>query len=140
MAADETAGATGSAAPMRRLLRGEAAALSLLLAAGLWQLAPSWPMVVVVLLLPDVTLAGYALGPRVGARVYNLGHSAIGPVLLAALAIVTAASGPLLAVAGLWGLHVSIDRALGFGLKYPEGFGHTHLGRIGRARDGGGQG
>jgi hypothetical protein len=25
-----------------------------------------------------------------------------------------------------------MDRALGYGLKYPSGFSHTHLGQIGR--------
>jgi hypothetical protein len=29
--------------------------------------------------------------------------------------------------------HIGIDRALGYGLKYAEGFGFTHLGRIGKA-------
>jgi hypothetical protein len=27
---------------------------------------------------------------------------------------------------------VGFDRLLGFGLKYPLGFGHTHLGRMGK--------
>ena len=31
--------------------------------------------------------------------------------------------------------HVGMDRALGYGLKRPTGFGDTHLGRIGRERD-----
>jgi hypothetical protein len=34
---------------------------------------------------------------------------------------------------GLIGLaHVGFDRLLGFGLKYPLGFGYTHLGRAGK--------
>lgn len=28
--------------------------------------------------------------------------------------------------------HSSLDRVLGYGLKYPDSFSHTHLGRIGR--------
>ena len=31
-----------------------------------------------------------------------------------------------------WAFHVGVDRALGYGLKTPDGFTHTHLGRIGR--------
>jgi hypothetical protein len=35
--------------------------------------------------------------------------------------------------AGLIGLaHVGFDRLLGYGLKYPLGFGYTHLGRGGK--------
>lgn len=40
---------------------------------------------------------------------------------------------PVLQCAGLiWCAHIGFDRALGYGLKYPEGFGFTHLGRIGQ--------
>lgn len=30
--------------------------------------------------------------------------------------------------------HIGMDRLLGYGLKYPTGFRHTHLGRIGREK------
>jgi len=34
---------------------------------------------------------------------------------------------------GLIGLtHVGFDRLLGYGLKYPLGFGYRHLGRVGK--------
>ncbi len=33
----------------------------------------------------------------------------------------------------IWLAHIGIDRALGYGLKYADGFGFTHLGRIGKA-------
>lgn len=38
----------------------------------------------------------------------------------------------LLCAATIWCAHIGFDRALGYGLKYAEGFGFTHLGRIGR--------
>ena len=31
----------------------------------------------------------------------------------------------------IWAAHIGIDRALGFGLKYPDAFSSTHLGGIG---------
>jgi hypothetical protein len=35
---------------------------------------------------------------------------------------------PVVQLAGLIMIaHISMDRALGFGLKYPDDFGHTHL-------------
>ena len=37
----------------------------------------------------------------------------------------------VLAVGLIWAAHVGFDRALGYGLKYPDGFGMTHLGSIG---------
>jgi hypothetical protein len=40
---------------------------------------------------------------------------------------------PAAAAGGLiWIAHIGFDRALGYGLKYPTGFGDTHLGRSGR--------
>ncbi|MFL0711613.1 MAG: DUF4260 family protein [Microcella pacifica] len=38
----------------------------------------------------------------------------------------------LTALAGAF--HVAVDRALGYGLKRPDAFTHTHLGWIGRDR------
>jgi hypothetical protein len=40
---------------------------------------------------------------------------------------------PLLVVLGaLWLAHSGFDRMLGYGLKSPDGFSFTHLGRIGK--------
>ena len=33
----------------------------------------------------------------------------------------------------IWLVHIGLDRALGYGLKYAAGFAFTHLGRIGKA-------
>jgi hypothetical protein len=60
-----------------------------------------------------------------------MGHTLIWPVILVALAVL--GDRPLLAsVGGIWLAHIGMDRALGYGLKHPEGFIHTHLGVIGR--------
>ncbi len=38
----------------------------------------------------------------------------------------------LVAIALIWLAHIGADRLLGYGLKYPAGFGFTHLGRVGK--------
>ena len=38
----------------------------------------------------------------------------------------------LLPFALIWVNHIGIDRLMGYGLKYPAGFGWTHLGRLGK--------
>ena len=43
-----------------------------------------------------------------------------------------AASTLVLSIAMIWLAHIGIDRALGYGLKYFDGFAFTHLGRIGK--------
>ncbi len=72
-------------------------------------------------------MAGYWLGPRWGAIFYNSAHTYIGPVLLAGFAVVSSRPG-LLPYSLIWTAHIAMDRALGYGLKYPSGFKKTHLG------------
>ena len=57
-------------------------------------------------------------------------HTYLGPVaLLGATAVLAMPTG--LSIALIWAAHIGIDRALGFGLKYPDAFSSTHLGGIG---------
>jgi uncharacterized protein DUF4260 len=116
--------------PVRALLRVEGAAVALAAAAIAWALGPSWWLVLLVLVMPELGIAAYAFGPRVGAAAYNALHSYAGPAALAALAL--GAGGSVAAVAALWAVHIGFDRAVGYGPKYPSGFGDTHLGRVGR--------
>ena len=90
----------------------------------------SWLPFAVLFFAPDVSFAGYLAGPRVGAALYNVAHSYVGPLILGG-ALVSAGAGLTLAL--VWGAHIGFDRAVGYGLKYPSGFGDTHLGPIGQA-------
>jgi Domain of unknown function (DUF4260) len=91
----------------------------------------SWPAFALLFLAPDLSMLAYFAGPRLGAFAYNLAHS----VTLGLALTLTGFFGDLHLVAAgglIWIAHIGIDRALGYGLKYPTGFGDTHLGRIGR--------
>jgi hypothetical protein len=90
----------------------------------------SWIWFVGLLLFVDLSLLGYLVGNRVGAHVYNLGHSLTLPALLAIVGLATGAKVPL-GLALIWAAHIGMDRALGYGLKSTDGFKHTHLGTIG---------
>ena len=90
-----------------------------------------WLLFAGLFLLPDVSFAGYLFGPRIGALTYNIAHSTIGPIALAALALTYRVT-IRLPIALIWLAHVGFDRALGYGLKKASGFRDTHLGRIGR--------
>ena len=99
------------------------------------QIGGGWGLLAMLILAPDLTLLGYLKGPRPGAALYNAGHSYLGPALLAAAGWWLAAPlAPRLAL--IWLAHIGLDRALGYKLKYMDGFGFTHLGRIGKARTG----
>ena len=91
----------------------------------------AWWVALLIFFAPDLSFAAYALGPRVGAFCYNLVH--IYGFGAALLAVGVLAAIPLLTVLGaLWLAHCGLDRMLGYGLKSPEGFSITHLGRIGK--------
>ncbi|MDQ0475042.1 DUF4260 domain-containing protein [Labrys wisconsinensis] len=91
-----------------------------------------WTVFALLFLAPDLTMLGYVGGPGIGAALYNLGHTYVVPAGLGALGWV-AGQPWLLASALVWIAHIGFDRALGYGLKYDDAFGHTHLGRSGRS-------
>jgi Domain of unknown function (DUF4260) len=93
-----------------------------------WIWGGSWWVFVILFLAPDLSFIAYLADPKIGAVVY------MAPVAL--LTAGFAAGEPLvLSIAMIWLAHIGIDRALGYGLKYQTGFGFTHLGRIGKAKD-----
>ena len=86
-----------------------------------------WWLVPAVILLPDLFMIGYIGGSRLGAAVYNVGHSYPLPALMSVAGL--AGHHPLVLALGLlWLAHIGMDRLAGFGLKYDSGFPWTHLG------------
>ena len=68
---------------------------------------------------------------RAGLRaIYNAFHTYTVPVVLALAALLLHAH-TLMPVALIWVNHIGVDRLLGYGLKYADGFKWTHLGRMG---------
>ena len=92
----------------------------------------SWLLFGVLFLAPDVSMAGYGLGDRWGALIYNIVHNYALPVAAGALGHFTN-NATLMAIALIWATHISADRSLGYGLKLSTGFKDTHLGRIGKS-------
>jgi hypothetical protein len=85
-----------------------------------------WWLVPAVILLPDLFMVGYLGGSRLGAAVYNVGHSYPLPALMSLAGL--AGHHPLVLALGLlWLAHIGMDRLAGFGLKYDSGFQRTHL-------------
>ena len=120
---------------VRGMLHGEGLAVAVIAA---WVFVAeqdwSWMLLASLFLAPDVSLAGFLLGKRLGAVVYDLAHNYVlaGAFLLAGLW----ASSDLLLGAGLvLATHVGVDRLMGYGLKIPgEEFKHTHLQALGALR------
>lgn len=84
---------------------------------------------VVLLFSPDLSMVGYARDVRVGSWLYNAAHHVLLPALVIGLGL--ALELPLLSQLGLiWLAHIGMDRAVGYGLKYPTAFNDTHLQRV----------
>ena len=114
-------------------LRAEGVA-ALAAGAGLYLHLGGAPIALIPLLFAvDISMVGYLGGPRPGAMIYNLAHNwATG---VAVLALAWWLGSPAIGLAGaILVAHTGMDRALGYGLKYPTAFADTHLGRLGRAR------
>ena len=94
-----------------------------------WLHGGSWWLFALLLLAPDASMLGYLGGPRLGAAHYNAFHTYPLPAVLAAFGLLSGFT-PALAVAFVWFAHIGMDRAVGYGLKYPTAFGDTHLGRV----------
>ncbi len=86
----------------------------------------NWVIFAVLFLAPDVSMAGYAAGPRAGAATYNLVHTYAAPAALTGLGLATRHPWVIFAALILFA-HIGLDRLLGFGLKYPSAFKDTHL-------------
>ncbi|HEY1409487.1 MAG TPA: DUF4260 domain-containing protein [Promineifilum sp.] len=113
----------------RLLLHAEGAAVffaSILVYARLD--APWWAFVV-FLLAPDLSAAGYLFGTRAGSITYNLTHTTIIPLSLG-LAGWWLHWGWTAPVALIWLAHIGGDRMVGYGLKYPDSFKHTHFNEV----------
>lgn len=93
----------------------------------LFSLLPyAWWWFLVLVLVPDVSMLGYAFGNRAGAWSYNLFHHR-GVAVAVYLSGVVMDSNLLLLAGALLFAHASMDRMFGYGLKYEKGFKFTHL-------------
>jgi hypothetical protein len=76
-------------------------------------------------------MLGYLFGNVAGAVGYNLFHHK--GLAIALFFLGSVLSVPLCQLCGtILFSHASLDRMLGYGLKYGKGFKYTHLGEIGK--------
>ena len=92
----------------------------------------AWWWYAVLILTPDIGMIGYVINTKTGAWVYNLFHHKGIAVMIYIIGL--SQHNEIVQLAGLilFG-HSSLDRMLGYGLKYEDDFKHTHLERIGES-------
>jgi hypothetical protein len=116
---------------MKNILKLEEAMMFGLCIYALSLLHVSWWVYLLVLIAPDISMAGYVAGNTTGAVCYNLFHHKGIAVAIYAAGLIL--KNEWLQVTGiiLFG-HSSMDRMFGYGLKLNQGFKYTHLGIIGK--------
>jgi hypothetical protein len=111
------------------LLRLEGVLLLAASVAAYQQLGGSWTWFAALLLVPDLFMLGYLFNVRVGAVIYNAGHTLAVPLVAGGAAVLLRAYDVLPFVC-IWTAHIAMDRTLGYGLKYPTYSSDTHLQRV----------
>jgi hypothetical protein len=85
----------------------------------------NWIIFIILLFSPDI----FIKNSRIGSIIYNIGHIHVWAIILILIGILIDLD--ILILLGLiWISHISIDRAMGYGLKYPSDFKDTHMQKI----------
>lgn len=116
---------------MNTLLKSEEGAIFLFCIFLFTKLSVAWWWFPALLLVSDISMIGYVVNPKVGAFTYNLVHHRLVALVIAVYALTSGNEYWQLAAIILVA-HISMDRMLGYGLKYYDAFTNTHLGVIGK--------
>lgn len=113
------------------MLRAEGAAVLLASLYGFHCTGARVSLFAALFFAPDLSFLAWLVNGDAATAIYNTLHSYVLPVALLCVGIKHA---EVLPYALIWTAHIGFDRSLGYGLKYRSGFGHTHLGVVGKAR------
>ena len=89
----------------------------------------NWGAFLLLLLMPDLSMAGYLAGPKTGSVIYNIVHYYGLPIALGLLSLAGGWTTGL-SLALIWAAHIGMDRLFGYGFKYPSDFKDTHIARV----------
>ena len=89
----------------------------------------NWIIFLVLLLAPDIFMVGYLKNSRIGSTTYNIGHIYTWPIILIIIGVLITLN-ILILINLIWIAHISMDRAIGYGLKSPNDFKETHMQKI----------
>jgi hypothetical protein len=86
----------------------------------------SWLLFILLWLVPDISMVGYLKDTKLGAIIYNLVHNYILALVVCAFGIFFG-NNLIVSIGVIWVSHIGLDRFMGYGLKYPDSFKHTHI-------------
>jgi hypothetical protein len=110
-------------------LHAEGAAVAVAAIALYFHADYPWWLLLALILAPDLSMVGYLAGTTIGSVAYNAAHTYVLPIALVAVGLIVAAE-TAIQLGLIWLTHIGVDRAIGYGLKYPTDFKDTHLQRV----------
>lgn len=116
---------------MKTLIKIEELFMWCIATVALYEFNAAWWWYFLLLLGPDISMLGYWMNDKKGAKIYNLFHHKGIAILFFIVGFYFYIDFVKLVGIILFG-HASMDRLFGFGLKYHQGFNYTHLGIIGK--------
>lgn len=114
---------------VRKLIRLEYLAALLALVYTYFSFNHNVWLFLALLFAPDIVIAFYKINSKVGEIAYNMIHTYTIPVILLAANHVLFNLAVIQAVCIIWMSHISMDRLVGYGLKY-DNFKETHIQRL----------
>ncbi len=94
----------------------------------------AWGIYLAFFFVPDISFLFYLLSNKVGAIAYNIIHHQ-GLLVQLFLTGLYLQNDWMIRLGLIFLAHSSFDRVAGYGLKYFDGFNHTHLGWIGKNKE-----
>ncbi|WP_458259887.1 DUF4260 family protein [Staphylococcus capitis] len=74
-------------------------------------------------------MIGYAINKEIGSKIYNIGHTYLIPIVITLLYLLTREV-LFLQIALIWLVYISMDRTIGYGLKYSLDFDKTTIQKV----------
>ncbi|AUD03730.1 DUF4260 domain-containing protein [Spirosoma pollinicola] len=90
------------------------------------RLSFAWWWFPALILVPDISMIGYLINPAIGAVLYNMVHYKGLGIVIGLLGLMMG-SQLLMLIGVILFAHSSMDRIMGYGLKYSDSFKHTSL-------------
>jgi len=119
---------------MKTTLKLEQLGLLLLFTATYFYLYPvQWGLYVTLFFVPDVSFISYLINKKIATLAYNIMHHQ-GIMALVVMAGYALHYTIFTHIGLIFLAHSTFDRVMGYGLKYPDSFDHTHLGWIGKSK------
>lgn len=114
---------------VKTILKLEGLALLIASVYGYYLIDGNWVTFALLILVPDISMIGYQKDSKLGALSYNAMHNYVTSFTMIGFGLLINHQ-LILALGIILSAHISMDRMIGYGLKYSSDFKHTHFKKV----------